>query len=788
MTFLSRNQYLGSSIYFDWNMNESSSEKGTVASSVSDDSGDMSEEHMSNLRKRVKKEPVNALEVSESLGYQTFRRKMRKIWTKEEDDLLRKLVNESLVNLGYPDGIKTIKTIQQSSNVVKKIPWDQLAKQFELDNKKATDVKKRWTSSLDPVLKKGKWTPEEDELLLKSYEHHGPQWFKISYVLENRTEDQCAKRYIEVLDPSTKDRLRPWDETEDLLLIAKVKKYGTKWRQISTEMDARPSLTCRNRWRKIITMVVRGVASETIKSAVQAGNMDAGNEMTRLGEENEKENKTDDDEDVSRPMSTSNTPQPSMKSPSGTVKREESTPMIFDMTNRTNSSAALLDVLKTGKINANDGQQPHQSNERSTATPDPAVLNSIISPSPHYNSPHPSIFVGSINKKESALPSPSTFLPIPNVETRKQQPETTVDWKFSLKESSGHTLSNGVISNADLVKQLINHAKANDLKISIHQHIHNHYLAPRQISPPPLMLPQQQQNKHIGNTTSNSQDLPKIRSPSFSDFETDFLSKTPNFNNWGLDDETQSPSALNDKLQRFYHHHHHHHHDSLDEAQEQNIKQQHLMNGANYAQNGLSLLPPNPTSSTASYPSPTAPEIREIGPSRHSHFNYLPPTVKPQLGSSENAKTVELSRLLNPSPNGLHGHKRKQTKRRGKNESKNSSAAGSTGNTPAEDFDRNGPKNKVTPSTVSSISIMEEDGNDFWENLRSLGGNIGSDGKSSERKSPSISHINDLFQNTENAADTPTGYDAIFKFCEQKQMDDKQSTEEVVAEFAINPS
>lgn len=247
-------------------MNESSSEKGTVASSVSDDSGDMSEEHMSNLRKRVKKEPVNALEVSESLGYQTFRRKMRKIWTKEEDDLLRKLVNESLVNLGYPDGIKTIKTIQQSSNVVKKIPWDQLAKQFELDNKKATDVKKRWTSSLDPVLKKGKWTPEEDELLLKSYEHHGPQWFKISYVLENRTEDQCAKRYIEVLDPSTKDRLRPWDETEDLLLIAKVKKYGTKWRQISTEMDARPSLTCRNRWRKIITMVVRGVASETIKA------------------------------------------------------------------------------------------------------------------------------------------------------------------------------------------------------------------------------------------------------------------------------------------------------------------------------------------------------------------------------------------------------------------------------------------------------------------------------------------------------------------------------------------
>lgn len=50
-----------------------------------------------------------------------------------------------------------------------------------------------------------------------------------------------------------------------------------------------------------------------------------------------------------------------------------------------------------------------------------------------------------------------------------------MDWKFTLKDTSGLTLSNGNISTTELAKQLIENAKKYDLKISIHQHIHNHY-------------------------------------------------------------------------------------------------------------------------------------------------------------------------------------------------------------------------------------------------------------------------------------------------------------------------
>lgn len=84
---------------------------------------------------------------------------------------------------------------------------------------------------------------------------------------------------------------------------------------------------------------------------------------------------------------------------------------------------------------------------------------------------------------------------------------------------------------------------------------------------------------------------------------------------------------------------------------------------------------------------------------------------------------------------------------------------------------------------------MEEDGNDFWENLRSLGGNIGG-----VQESPNMSNMNELFQGNGNA-DTPSGYDAIFKLVEQghsqsqsHSQDQQQGTEEASAEFTFNPS
>ncbi|ODV60432.1 uncharacterized protein ASCRUDRAFT_25882, partial [Ascoidea rubescens DSM 1968] len=167
-----------------------------------------------------KPNPIDPLSVTESLGYQTYRRESRKPWTKEEDSKLKLLLNGEL----YGNVILT-DSLPAKSSYNDLITWDAISK--ELPNRKPKDCRKRWSNSLDPNLRKGKWTPEEDMLLLRAYERHGASWQKVSLEIKGRTDDQCAKRYIEVLDPSiTKDRLRAWPIDEDLLLIKKVKKYG----------------------------------------------------------------------------------------------------------------------------------------------------------------------------------------------------------------------------------------------------------------------------------------------------------------------------------------------------------------------------------------------------------------------------------------------------------------------------------------------------------------------------------------------------------------------------------
>lgn len=235
---------------------------------------------------RRRTDPIDPLQITENLGYQTFRRESRKPWLEEEDSLLVSLVEKALAGFGVyvdssgnnpdlEDGLKTAGNIFVTrplpENVLSYndlVSWDLMSKL--LPSRKPKDCRKRWSNSLDPSLKKGRWTKQEDQLLLKAYNDHGASWQKVALDIPGRTDDQCAKRYIEVLDPTmTEDRLRKWDTKEDLLLISLVKLHGTRWRTVSFSMNSRPSLTCRNRWRKIITDVTRGKANEKVKRAVE---------------------------------------------------------------------------------------------------------------------------------------------------------------------------------------------------------------------------------------------------------------------------------------------------------------------------------------------------------------------------------------------------------------------------------------------------------------------------------------------------------------------------------------
>ncbi|EJS42822.1 bas1p [Saccharomyces arboricola H-6] len=723
----------------------------------------MSNTNAKDIRKNKSKRGsgFDLLEVTESLGYQTHRKNGRNSWSKDDDNMLRSLVNESAKELGYENGLEDVRTIQQSNHLSKCIAWDVLATRFKHTVRTAKDVRKRWTGSLDPNLKKGKWTQEEDEQLLKAYEEHGPHWLSISMDIPGRTEDQCAKRYIEVLGPGSKGRLREWTLGEDLNLISKVKAYGTKWRKISSEMEFRPSLTCRNRWRKIITMVVRGQASEVITKAIKENkNIDMTDGKLRQQPMIDVDIRSDSKGNTVGQLQASQQDNASLiKQDIMNIKENESNklPKLKD-NDRDDSSDSkqqslppLKDISPPPPIRMMQVSQPHTSCSR-TKVPlhieehspvnkhSPGVISdsSQATLPPAFN--HTSLDEHMMNNNgivDSPKNSHST--------TRTREPNSSsTQWKFTLKDGQGLSISNGTIDSTRLVKELVDQAKKYSLKISIHQHIHNHYVTPTENS-----VNTNTNIANTGNINGNSllidsfphmgrqlgNDLPGLSSAndtlnpeyrtSLDNMDNDFLSRTPNYNAFSLE-PTSHTSVDNtnelvpqsnrgtDSPSVFY-----------PQASALITTNPNPTNGeintGNVSANSMS---PNfnatngrAPSSTASYTTSGSEMPPDVGPNRIAHFNYLPPTIRPHLGSSDATRGADLNKLLNPSPNSVRSNGSKTKKKEQKGESSGQHSSSSLTTNKFNHIDQS----EISRTTSrSNTPLRDEDGIDFWETLRSL--------------------------------------------------------------------
>ncbi|GMM34200.1 Bas1 protein [Saccharomycopsis crataegensis] len=391
---------------------------------------------------RKKIEPIDPLQITEDLGIQTFRRESRKPWTPEEDSLLVSLVqrhlderlssplitslpvsNHGSTNLTSPITISQTNpnAIFESENPEKqlipidKIPWDIISTQ--LPDRKLKDCRKRWSNSLDPNLRKGRWTKAEDELLIAAHKEHGPSWQKVALSIPGRTDDQCAKRYIEVLDPSmTQDRLRVWSVEEDLALTALVKKFGTRWRTVSLGMKSRPSLTCRNRWRKVITDVTRGKADKRVIKAVKDIEGAVGSKNTTAALAISSAGLSNKAKTTSRSSSTSSTAPstPKTKNPKKTHACSSSNSGSITLTNpsrptsssSTNSSGSRSRSRSCTVTRSNQKQASDASTPRSSTTP----RNSLTIDMSHIKQLQQNSVPQSISVANSAVSTPVTQL------------------------------------------------------------------------------------------------------------------------------------------------------------------------------------------------------------------------------------------------------------------------------------------------------------------------------------------------------------------------------------------
>lgn len=98
----------------------------------------------------------------------------------------------------------------------------------------ASQCQARWQKTLDPGIKRGGWTEEEDERLRKAVAGYGKSWVQVSTAIPGRTNDQCRERWTEHINISS-DKMT-WSEEEDKHLIKLVEEIGNQWKFISLKL------------------------------------------------------------------------------------------------------------------------------------------------------------------------------------------------------------------------------------------------------------------------------------------------------------------------------------------------------------------------------------------------------------------------------------------------------------------------------------------------------------------------------------------------------------------------
>jgi hypothetical protein len=97
---------------------------------------------------------------------------------------------------------------------------------------------------------KVKFTPEEDAQLARLVQNIGDNdWSKIASFMCNRNARQCRERYRNYLDPGL--RWGGWTPEEDRLLMNKFNESGPRWNAIGRYFANRSDNSLRNRWHQL---------------------------------------------------------------------------------------------------------------------------------------------------------------------------------------------------------------------------------------------------------------------------------------------------------------------------------------------------------------------------------------------------------------------------------------------------------------------------------------------------------------------------------------------------------
>eukprot|EP00359_Climacostomum_virens_P007866 CAMPEP_0204910072 /NCGR_PEP_ID=MMETSP1397-20131031/8658_1 /ASSEMBLY_ACC=CAM_ASM_000891 /TAXON_ID=49980 /ORGANISM="Climacostomum Climacostomum virens, Strain Stock W-24" /LENGTH=221 /DNA_ID=CAMNT_0052080097 /DNA_START=20 /DNA_END=685 /DNA_ORIENTATION=- len=115
----------------------------------------------------------------------------------------------------------------------------------------------RWNKVLKPGLVKGNWTCEEDQMLKNWVETQGPtKWAKCANMIVGRSGKQCRERWMNSLNPDVKKG--DWSPEEDSLIFRLYNNLGPRWSDIAKNVPGRTENSVKNRFYSTVRRMQQG--------------------------------------------------------------------------------------------------------------------------------------------------------------------------------------------------------------------------------------------------------------------------------------------------------------------------------------------------------------------------------------------------------------------------------------------------------------------------------------------------------------------------------------------------